>query len=180
MSNCFIMHKSWHFWLVGSFSGLFSGLVMLLLYFGMNYISNNYYSVYYIFIYLFPLVSLWVACYLLRQFFGSGVLRFKHAFRLSLFTSVLSAVVFSVGMYFIYTRLNQPAISARSTIIESEYMFGRQGLSYDEIQDKKEQIQQILTPTSIAFMYFALNIALTPFFALIIAIFARRKNRFIE
>lgn len=174
------MHKSWHFWLVGGITGLFSGLVMLFLYFGMNYVANSYYSVYYIFIYLFPLASLWMACYFLRQFFGMGVLRFKHAFRLSLLTSVISAVIFSIGMYYIYTRLNQPAISARSTIIESEYIFGRQGLSYEEIQDKKAQIQQILTPASISFMYFALNIVLTPFFALIIAIFARRKNRFIE
>jgi hypothetical protein len=174
------MHKLWHFWLVGILSGLFSGLIMLVLYFSVNYLANNYFSVYYIFIYFFPLLSLWTACYVLRHFFGLGVLRFKHAFRLSLLTSFISAIVFSIGMYFVFTYLNQPSTGARSTLIESEYQLGRQGLSFEEIKDKKEQLQLFLSPFSIAFMYFLLNIVLTPFFALIIAIFARRKNRFIE
>jgi hypothetical protein len=174
------MHKSWHFWLVGISTGIFSGLLMLLLYFGMNYLANSYFSVYYIFIYLFPLISLGAACYFLQRFFGMGVLRFKHAFRLSLLTSVISAAIFSIGMYFVFSQLNQPAISARSTMIESDYILGRQGLTYNEMRDKKEQIAQILSPLSIAVMYFLLNIVLTPLFALIIAIFAKRKNRFIE
>jgi hypothetical protein len=174
------VYSSKHFWLVCSITGLFSGLWLLVLYFGLSLLTNNYYSIYYILIYLFPLFTAYLASIILRNRFGKGVMRFAQSFKLTIFTLIISAVFFSVGIYFIYIYLNQPAFDMRTSLIESEIMLKENGMTMDEMKEKKDVIHQILSPMSIAVMYFILNIVLTPFFALIIAIFAKRKSRFIN
>ncbi len=174
------MYLSKHFWFVGLLSGLFSGLILLFLYFGLNYLTNNYYSVYYIFIYLFPLFSFWLSSKILRDSFGLGVLGFKQSFKLSMLSGILLSFLFSIGVYYIYTNIAKPTIDSRVLMVESDVMLSGKGLSYNQITNKREAVKGLLSPLSIASLYFLYYIVLTPIFALIIAIFAKRKNRFIE
>lgn len=83
-------------------------------------------------------------------------------------------------IYFIFTHLLQTTLDHRVLFLESQILASDPGQSLVDIKEKKQLIQKMLTPFSMAVYYFIVNMVLLPVFALIIAIFAKRRNRFID
>ena len=174
------MYSKWQYRFVGLVAGLFSAMLMLLLYFGMGLFSNNYFSVYYFLVYLFPLASFSLASIFLRNRYNNGALPFGKSFKLSLLTGIVISIVFSAGMYLCIKYLSQPSFGMRASQVEADVLLRGRVLSLEEISQKKEMVSQMNSPLSVSVMYFILNLILTPVFAFIIAIFAWRKNRIID
>ncbi len=171
------MHKTIHFWLVILLSGLFGGLLIFVLLFTFNLLLDSYFSFLYLFIYLSPLVVMHFATTRLRDYFGQGVISFRQAFTTSFFTGLITALVISLTIYFVYAHLNSPALEQRFSLLESE--ISQQG-SPDDIRHKRQMLRSLIHPKSMAIYFGVVNLLLLPLYAFLIAIFAKRKNRYLD
>lgn len=171
------MYQKKHFWIVGLITGFFSGLLVFLLLIVLMHFSTNSFSFFYLLIYLLPLVFMGFGAVRLREKFAENVLEFGQAFRLSILIGVLSSVIMSTMIYYIFTYLMLPSLGYRVGILESELISQNPGQSFSEIKEKRNLIHQMLSPLSLSVYYFVINIVLLPFQAFIIAIFAHRTNR---
>ncbi|MBU1010775.1 MAG: DUF4199 family protein [Bacteroidetes bacterium] len=174
------MHKQIDFWIVGLVTGFFGGLLTFLLLFVVNLLVNNNYSFVFGTVYLAPAFFMAYACARLRGKYGSGVLSYGSGFRLSLLTGLVTALVMSVAIYFVYTYLYTPTLSYRLGRLESELVGKQATAGYAAIAEKQQTLRNLMSPLNLSLLFAAVNLALSPVYAVIIAIFARRKNRFLE
>lgn len=175
MAEC--MYKNVHFWVVIFLSGLFGGLLIFVLLFTFNLLLNSYFSFLYLFIYLSPLVVMHFATTRLRDFFGQGVMSMKQAFVTAFSAGFLSALVMSLTIYFVYAYLNSPALEHRFSTLEAEML--RQG-NMEELRQKRQLLRSLINPKSMAIYFGAVNLLLLPLYAFLIAIFAKRKNKYLD
>lgn len=174
------MYKKKYFWIVGVITGFFSGLLIFLLLIVLTFLLGNSFSLLYIVLYLAPIFAMGFACVRLRERYLDGMLEFSMGFRLSVLTGFVSALVMSLMIYYVFTFLLLPSLHHRVAILESELLASNPDQTMDQIKGNKYLIQQILTPLSMALYYFIVNVFLMPLFATIIAIFAKRRNRYID
>ncbi len=171
------MYKTLHFWLVAPLSGLFGGLLVFVLLFTFNLLLDRSFSLIYVMVYLFPLFIMWYATAVIRDRFGMGVISFRQAFFFSAFTGIITAFVMSVVIYYVYTHLNAPALQYRANQLEAELL---QSAIHGDLQEKKSMVRSLMNPRQLALYFGMLNLILMPVFALFIAIFAKRKNRYLD
>lgn len=174
------MYKTRHFWTVALFTGFFSGLLAFVLLSLLMFLASESFSPLYIMVYLLPFFTMSYAAVRLRDRYGLGMLRFSQGFRLSFTTGLVSALVFSATIYFVFSFLFMPGLFQRANMLEADFVLNNPGLPLSEIKEKKELIQQMLTPLSLSVYFFIINALVLPLAAFIIAIFARRRNRLIE
>jgi len=174
------MYKKRNFWAVTLFTGFFSGLLAFVLLTLLMHLSAESFSPIYVLIYLLPVITMFWACIRLRERYNYGMLTFSQGFRVSFTTGLFSALFLSLAVYFVFSHLFMPSLFQRVNMLEADFVLNNPGLPLAEIKDKKELIQQMLTPLSLAVYFFIINAILLPFVAFIIAIFARRRSRFIE
>jgi hypothetical protein len=171
------MYKTLHFWLVAFLSGLFGGLLVFVLLFTFNLLIDKSFSLVYVMVYLFPLFIMWYATVLLRDRFGMGVISFWQALFFSALTGFICALVMSAAIYYVYTHLNAPALQHRANQLEAGLL---QSAIEGNLQEKKNLVRNLMSPQQLAKYFGLLNLILLLPYALFIAIFARRKNRFLD
>jgi hypothetical protein len=163
-------------WVTTSF-GLFTGLIVFVLYFLLSLLFKHEVSVFYTLTYLLPLVGMILAVRRLRDFFGQGTIRFGQAFWCAWITGIIAAVVFALALYFVYSEMNLGELKHKALAIEQNIMAKSHTLSLSEIKSLRQYIQTILSPSYLASMNFIVYSIFGFFYALIIAIFARQKDR---
>ncbi len=167
------------FWVVGLITGLFTGLLTFVLYFGFNLVADRSFSFLFILIYLLPAFGMYYAVIRLRNRYGRGVIRFKQAYSQALLTGFVASVVMGLLVYFIYTYMSPQGLESRMSYLESAVLKEGHYLAQD-IRQLRSLIKTLLSPVLMAFSIFIVNFALALFYAFIIAIFARRKDRYID
>jgi hypothetical protein len=174
------MYKNWQFWVVGSFTGFFGGLLTFLILFLVNLLVVKEYSYLYVAVYIAPAFFYWYACIRLRNHYAQGVLSFGSGFRLSLLTGIILTAIMSAAIYFVYLYLNNPTLEFRINRIETELISKEASSGLGKINSTRQFVRELMTPKYLAILQATVNLALLPVFALIIAIFARRKNRYLD
>lgn len=172
-------YNIFQFWIVGLLTGLFTGLLTFVLYFGFNLVADRSFSFLFILIYLLPAFGMYYAVIRLRNRYGRGVIKFNQAFRLALLTGFVAAVVMGLLVYFIYTYMSPQGLESRMSYLEAAVLKEGHYLAQD-IRQLRSLIKTLLSPVLMAFSIFVVNLVLSLLFAFIIAIFARRKDRYID
>lgn len=168
------------FWWVTSIFGLFTGLIVFVIYFLLSLLFKQEVSVFYSLTYLLPLAGMTLAVLRLRDHYGHGTLRFSQAFWCSWITAIIAALVFAAALYFVYSQMNPGELKHKALAIEQGILAQSNTMSVIEIRSLRQYIQTMLSPAYLAGMNFIFYSLSGVFYALIIAIFARRKDRFIE
>lgn len=168
------------FWGVTSVFGLFTGLVVFVIYFLFSLLFKHQVSVFYTLIYLLPLAGMIMAVLRLRDFYGQGTIRFSQAFWCGWVTALITAIVFAVALYLIYSKMNLGELKYKAMAIEQRILAQSNTMSLTEIRSLRQYIQTVLSPSYLAAVNFIFYSAFGAIYALLIAIFARRKDRFIE
>lgn len=168
------------FWWVTTMFGLFTGLVLFVIYFLLSLIFKHDISIFYTLIYLLPLVGMLLAVVRLRDYYGHSTIRFSQAFWCSWITALIAALVFAAALYFVYSEMNLGELKHKSLAIEQRVLSKSEPMSLTEIRSLRQYIQTMLSPSYLAFMNFIFYSIFGLFYAFIIAIFARRKDRFLE
>lgn len=168
------------FWWVTATFGIFTGLIVFVLYFLLSLLFKHEVSVFYTLIYLLPLAGMILAVLRLRDFYGHGTIRFSQAFWCGWITAFIAALVFGTALYFIYSEMNLGELKHKALAIEQRVLAKSDTMSLAEIRSLRQYIQTMLSPSYLAFMNFVFYSVFGVFYALIIAIFARRKDRFIK
>lgn len=168
------------FWWVTSLFGLFTGLLVFVLYFLLSLLFKQEVSVFYSLTYLLPVVGMIMAVVRLRDHYGHGAIRFSQAFWCSWITAIIAAFVFAATLYFVYSEMNLSELKHKAMTIEQDVLAQSNTMSITEIRSLRQYIQTMLSPAYLAGMNFIFYSLFGVFYALLIAIFARRKDRFIE
>lgn len=171
------MYKKKYFWLVGTLTGFFLGMLVFLLQLLLFNLAISSFSPFYVLIYLLPFFGMYHAARRLREGYGLGVLHFSQGFRIAMLTGFVSAVVMSLMMYYVYSNLFIPALQQRASQLHAELLATDVTKTFDSMKERKQLITKLLSPMSLSVYYFAVNIVLLPLFAFLIAIFARRSRR---
>jgi hypothetical protein len=174
------MYKNWQFWVVGSFTGFFGGLLTFLILFLVNLLVVSEYSYLYLAAYITPAFFYWYACTRLRNRYAQGVMSFSTGFRLSLLTGLILITLMSAAIYFVYTYLNNPTLEFRINRIETELISNEATSGLGKINSTRQFVRELMTPKYLAVMQATVNLVLLPVYAFFIAIFARRKNRYLD
>lgn len=174
------MYTNWQFWVVGSFTGFFGGLLTFLILFLVNLLVIKEYSYLYLAVYLAPAFFYWFASIRLRDRYADGVLGFGGSFRLSMLTGFILTAVMSVAIYFVYEYLNNPTLEFRVNRIETEMIAESARSGLEQINANRQYVRELMTPKYLAILQATVNLALIPVYAFFIATFARRKNRFLD
>lgn len=168
-----------HFWVVGLLTGLFTGLLSFVLYFAFNLFADRSFSLLFIFIYLFPAIGMYYAVIRLRNRYGRGVIQFRQAFSQAILAGFTASIVIGVLVYFVYTYMNPQSLQGRMSHLESSIL--QDGVyAAKDIRDVRSLIQKLLSPFLMSLSIFAINFILSMLYAFIIAIFARRKDRYMN
>ncbi len=171
------MHKAVHFWMVTLLSGLFGGLLVFILLFTFNLLIDRSFSLIFFIVYLAPLFVLWFSVSWLRDSFGQEVISFRQGFFTAALTGIVLTAIMSLAIYYVYSHLNYPALQQRTVLLETELM---QSGNMEGLTQKKQLVQQLMSPKNLALFFTWVNLALLPFYAFFIAIFAKRKNRYLD
>lgn len=174
------MYKNWQFWVVGSFTGFFGGLITFLLLFLINLLVVKEYSYLYLAAYLAPGFFYWLASTRLRDRYNEGILGFGNSFRMSILTGFVLTVVMSMAVYLIYEYLNNPTLEFRVNRIETEMIAESTQSGLEQINSNRLYVRELMTPKYLAILHATVNLALLPVYAFFIGTFARRKNRYLD
>jgi ABC-type multidrug transport system fused ATPase/permease subunit len=171
------MHKAVHFWMVTLLSGFFGGLLVFILLFTFNLLINKSFSLIFMIVYLAPLFVLWFSVSWLRDSFGKEVISFRQGFFTAALTGIILTAIMSLAIYYVYSHLNYPALEHRTILLETELM---QVGNMEDLSQKKQLVKQLMSPENLALFFTWVNLILLPFYAFFIAIFAKRKNRYLD
>ena len=159
------MYKKKYFWLVGTLTGFFLGMLVFLLQLLLFNLAISSFSPFYVLIYLLPFFGMYHAARRIREGYGLGVLHFSQGFRIAMLTGFVSAVVMSLMMYYVYSNLFIPALQQRASQLHAELLATDVTKSFDSMKERKQLITKLLSPLSLSVYYFAVNIVLLPLFA---------------
>lgn len=143
------------YWLTALISGMLLSLILSAFYMFMYdrmYVESSYlFSI----IYLFPFVWLSLTLAFFKWKFLISVFPYKQAFLLSLGTGICGSILFSGVIFAVLTCFG----------IESRM----------EIYNNGERLKDFMSPQAISMSFLIINLMLSLFYSLIIAIFARKK-----
>ncbi|HMM10944.1 MAG TPA: DUF4199 domain-containing protein [Bacteroidales bacterium] len=174
------MYKTWQFLLVMLVSGLFTGLIAFVVYLGLLSFGTQIFSPANLLIYFVPFIGMWIAAVRLRNRYNYRMLSFGQGFRISFSTGFLSAVVFSVMVYYMFSGLFESLLNARINALVGQLVLDNPSLGLDELNNRKELVHRMLAPLSQAVYFFAFNFVLLPVWAFLIAIFVRKRGRILN
>lgn len=144
------------YWLTILCSGLLSGLLSSALYFVFYWFLYVQQSYIFSAIYLSPLLVATLAMVIFKHRFVWKEFSYRAAFLMLFTIGFISAAILSAVLFFAYTF----------------FLESRMDL-YNDIEI--EMLQQLMSPMAISLSMFFINVALSLFYSLIIAIFAKRK-----
>lgn len=169
-----------NFWWTTVLTGLFTGLLVFILYFLLLLISNNIYSWKFLLVYLLPFIGMTYATIRFKNRFNAGYISFNEAFITAFITGLVAAIIYALLIYFVYTQMNSNELKYRSLQIEQYLQMQAGNLSLHEIRTLRNQINNLLSARYLSIYNLIFHTALYVIYAVLIAIFVRRKNRFIE
>jgi len=148
-------YTSKQYWFTALFSGILLSIVLSIVYVAFYerlYVESSFlFSI----IYLIPFVWLSVTLAFFKWKFVYSEFTYGNAFLMSLVCGLLASIIFSGVIYVAYAYLG----------LESRI----------NIYNNGERFRELFSPQATALSILIINVALTLFYSLIIAIFARKK-----
>ncbi|MDN5349295.1 MAG: hypothetical protein PWQ54_691 [Bacteroidales bacterium] len=169
-----------NFWWTTVLTGLFTGLLVFTLYFLLLLLSHNIYSWIFVLVYILPFIGMTYATLRFKNRFNDGYISFNEAFITAYFTGIVAAIIYALLIYFVYTQMNSNELKYRSLQIEQYLQMQAGNLSLTEISTLRKQINKLLSASYLSIYNLIFHSVLYVIYAVLIAIFVRRKNRFIE
>ncbi len=160
--------------------GLFTGLLLFTIYFLLQLVNHEVYSWLFSFTYTIPFIGMWFVAQRVREKILDGYINYKEAYFTSLLTGIISALTFAGLIYFVYTVLNPNDINYRVLQLEQLIVSKSGKTNIEEIQMLRNKLNLLLSVSYLTFLNMIFHILLAILYAFIIAIFVRRKNRYIE
>ena len=144
------------YWLTTVISGLLLSALLSIAYivfYNYLYVESSYlFSI----IYLIPFVWLSITLAFFKNKYVWSEFSYRQAFLMSFLSGIIGSMIFAGVIYFIYAHLG---------------MESRIGL-----YENGRQMRELFSPWAIAFSILIINVILSLFYSLIIAIFARKKD----
>ena len=144
------------YWLTILSAGFLSGILSSTVYFILYWFFYVQQSFVFSLIYLIPLLGSTITLIFFKHKFVWKKFSYGAAFSMSFLTSLISAIILSLALYFAYSSIIESRIDLFSNI-------------------DNETLQRLMSPSAISLSMFLINIVLSLFYSLIIAIFAKRK-----
>ena len=144
------------YWLTILSAGFLSGILSSTVYFILYWFFYVQQSFVFSLIYLVPLLGSTITLIFFKHKFVWKKFSYGAAFSMSFLTSLISAIILSLALYFAYSSIIESRIDLFSNI-------------------DNETLQRLMSPTAVSLSMFFINIILSLLYSLIIAIFAKRK-----
>ncbi|MDA3943512.1 MAG: DUF4199 domain-containing protein [Bacteroidetes bacterium] len=173
-------YSSKQFWMVATAFGFFTGLIVFVVYFLLTLLFKNTVSIIYSLVYLLPFAGMYWAVIRLRDYYGRTVIRFSQAFLCSWITAIIAAAVFASVLYIVYSEMNAADLKYKALAIEQQLMAKSGTMTLNQVKELRQQLSTLLSPAYLAQINFVFYSGIGLIYALIIAIFVKRKDRFIE
>ena len=149
-------YTSKQYWLTILSAGFLIGILSSTIYFILYWFFYVQQSFIFSLIYLSPLLGSTITLFFFKQKFVWKEFTYGAAFSMSFLTGLLSAILLSIALYFAYTSVLESRIELFSNI-------------------DNEMIQRLMSPKAVSLSMLLINVILSLFYSLIIAIFAKRK-----
>ena len=145
------------YWLTILLSGLTIGILSSVVYFLLYWFLYVKQSFLFSLLYIIPLLSSTITLVLFKHKYVWKNFSYGSAFLMSFMTGLLSAIILSLTLYVAY-----------SEGLESRI---------DLFDNGNTNLQDMMSPKAISLSMFVINVVLSLLYSLIIAIFAKRKNK---
>lgn len=145
------------YWITIFLAGLIISVLSIITYLTLYCFLYVPYSYVFSLIYIVPLLGSSITLAFFKQKFVWKEFSYKSAFKMFFITSLVSAVLFSLFLYL-------------------AYYFGLESRIELYKIDDKDTLQSLMSPAAISLSMFIINLILSLFFSLIIAIFAKKKK----
>lgn len=145
------------YWITIFIAGLIVSILSITTYLILYCFLYVPYSYVFSLIYIVPLLGSAITLAFFKQKFVWNEFSYKSAFKMSFTTALISAFFFSLFLYL-------------------AYHFGLESRIELYKIDNKDTLQTLMSPIAISLSMFTINLLLSLFFSLIIAIFAKRKK----
>jgi hypothetical protein len=149
-------YTSKQYWLTILSAGFLIGILSSTIYFILYWFFYVQQSFIFSLIYLIPLLGSTITLFFFKQKFVWKEFSYGAAFSMSFLTGLLSAILLSIALYFAYTSVLESRIELFNNI-------------------DNEMIQRLMSPKAVSLSMLLINVILSLFYSLIIAIFAKRK-----
>lgn len=149
-------YTSKQYWLTILSAGFLIGILSSTIYFILYWFFYVQQSFIFSLIYLIPLLGSTITLFFFKQKFVWKEFSYGAAFSMSFLTGLLSAILLSIALYFAYTSVLESRIELFSNIDD-------------------EMLQRLMSPKAVSLSMLLINVILSLFYSLIIAIFAKRK-----
>ncbi len=149
-------YTSKQYWLTILSAGFLIGILSSTIYFILYWFFYVQQSFIFSLIYLIPLLGSTITIFFFKQKFVWKEFSYGAAFSMSFLTGLLSAILLSLALYFAYTSVLESRIELFSNIDD-------------------EMLQRLMSPKAVSLSMLLINVILSLFYSLIIAIFAKRK-----
>ena len=144
------------YWLTILSAGFLIGILSSAIYFVLYWFFYVQHSFIFSLIYLIPLLGSTLTTFFFKQKFVWKEFSYGAAFSMSFIIGLLSALLLSLSLYFAYSSVLESRIELFTNI-------------------DNEMLQRLMSPKAVSLSMFIINIILSLFYSLIIAIFAKRK-----
>ena len=145
------------YWLTILAAGFIIGILSSTVYFLFYWFLYVQHSYVFSIIYLMPLLGSTISLFFFKHKYVWGDFSYKRAFFMSYAVGFLSDLVFSILLFIAYTFMIESRIDL-----------------FDNIDN--DTLQRFMSPLAVSLSMFFINITLSFFYSLIIAIFAKKKN----
>ena len=149
-------YTSKQYWLTILSAGFLIGILSSTIYFILYWFFYVQQSFIFSLIYLIPLLGSTITLFFFKQKFVWKEFSYGATFSMSFLTGLLSAILLSIALYFAYTSVLESRIELFNNI-------------------DNEMIQRLMSPKAVSLSMLLINVILSLFYSLIIAIFAKRK-----
>ena len=144
------------YWFTILISGLIVGVLSTVAYFVLYWFLYVQQSFLFSLIYIIPLLGTTVTLAVFKHKFVWKEFSYGTAFFMSFMIGMISALILSLTLYF-------------------TYLYGLE--TRIDLYDSSEHLQSLMSPLAISLSMFIINVVLSLFYSLIIAIFAKRKKK---
>lgn len=145
------------YWLTILLSGLTIGVLSSVVYFLLYWFLYVKQSFLFSLLYIIPLLSSTITLVVFKHKYVWNNFSYGSAFLMSFMTGLLSAIILSLTLYVAYSQGLESRI--------------------DLFDNGNTNLQDMMSPKAISLSMFVINVVLSLLYSLIIAIFAKRKNK---
>lgn len=144
------------YWFTILCSGLIVALLSIAAYFTLYWFLYVQQSFLFSLIYIIPLLGSTITLAIFKHKFVWKEFTYGSAFLMSFMIGIISALILSLTLYFTYKYGLETRI---------------------DLYDSSEHLQSLMSPLAISLSMLIINVVLSLFYSLIIAIFAKRKKK---